>query len=199
MGRLLLCQLSLLGLACLCRGDVIYTYEGNTFNDLRNGATCPPTCNVTGWFDLAQPLLPNMDLTLLTPISFEIMSDSVKLTDGEPTDTVLYIGTDSLGDINQWTWQVVGPASSPTARIVTQNEPSNPNAVTFDELRTGTGAPPLVGPIQGLLVNDPGTWSTAPEPKYVPLFAAAMIAVALAVQRLRAKPQNSPDRCASRI
>jgi hypothetical protein len=55
-------------LASVALGDTIYAYTGNQFNDFRNGGTCPPVCNVIGFFTVAQPLAANLpELTLITP------------------------------------------------------------------------------------------------------------------------------------
>jgi len=180
--------ISLLGI-CLVAGlgvhpadaDVIYTYTGNQFNDLRNGGTCPPTCNITGYFDLAAPLADNMPLTVITPLSFSITSGTVTLTDGEPTDTQLSVGTDSSGAINTWAWEVVGPAASPTARILTEDLPS----IEADDLRVGTDPPPLVGPVLGLIQDDPGTWTEVPEPEGLPILGIGLLGIVGAVRGLK--------------
>lgn len=159
-------------------GDVIYTYTGNQFNDLRNGATCPPTCNVTGYFDLAAPLADNMPLTVITPLSFSITSGTATLTDGEPTDTSLAVGTDASGAINTWVWQVVGPAVSPTARILTEYVSS----VAADDVRIGTDPPPFVGPVLGLIQNDHGKWTEVPEPEGLPILGIGLLGIIGAVR-----------------
>jgi hypothetical protein len=136
----------------------------------------PPTCNVTGYFDLAAPLADSMPLIVITPLSFSITSGTVTLTDGEPTDTSLAVGTDASGAINTWVWQVVGPAASPTARILTEDVLS----VAAD--RVGTNPPPFVGPVLGLIQNDPGTWTEAPEPEGLPILGIGFLGIIGAVR-----------------
>jgi hypothetical protein len=162
-------------------GTITYTYTGNPFNDLRNGATCPPVCSVTGSFTVAQALAPDLPLTTITPLSFNISSGGITLTDGEPTDTSLAVGTDGSGAITSWVWVVVGPAASPTARILTENVSS----VVADDFREGNNPPPFVGPTLGLIQNDPGTWSSVPEPGSLPLVSSGVLLFILAVTRKR--------------
>jgi hypothetical protein len=69
-------------------GTITYSYTGNQFNDLRNGGTCPPDCNVVGSFTLVQPLGADLpEGTIVTPVAFSISSGGITLIDGEPTDT----------------------------------------------------------------------------------------------------------------
>jgi hypothetical protein len=162
---------------------VIYTYTGNQFNDFRNGGSCPPTCNVTGSFVVAQPLPANLPETIITPLSFSITAGSTTLTDGEPADTVLWVTTDASSMISTWSWQVVGPAANPSARILTQNVPR----AVFDSVRFGNQPPPLVGPIAALIQDDAGTWSVqTPEPGGCLLIGGGMLAI-LSLRRRNAR------------
>jgi hypothetical protein len=167
----------------LARADVTYTYTGNQFNDLRNGATCPPTCSVTGSFTVATALDPELPLTLITPLSFSLTSGGVTLTDGDPSGSSLSVGTDASGNITTWEWVELGPAASIDARILTEDVP----AIVADDVRFGDNSAPFVGfagPTAGLLTNDPGTWvSTAPEPSTLGFLASAMAALVLLRRR----------------
>ena len=109
----------------LAWADVTYTYTGNQFNDLRNGATCPPTCSVTGWFTVPTAFGPDMPLTEITPISFSLTSGGVTLTDGDPSGSDLEIGTDALGNINTWSWVELGPAASIQAKFLQKMSPKS--------------------------------------------------------------------------
>jgi hypothetical protein len=151
--------------------NVTYTYTGNLFNDFRNGGACPPVCNVTGAFTVAQPLLPNLASVAITPLSFSLSSAGITLTSGVPADSSLSITTNAQARITNWSWVEVGPASSPTARILTQNVPG----FEFDDVRVGNQPPPFVGPVLGLLQNDPGTWSSVPEPASILLGGAGLL------------------------
>ncbi len=161
------------------RANAIYVYTGQPFNDFRNGGSCPPTCRITGSFTVPVPLAPNLpSLTEITPLSFTISSGNVTLTNGEPTDTSLAVGTDASGAITTWSWVVVGPASSPTARLLTQK--TTPE-FTFDDVRIGNSPPPNVGPVIALVQGAPGTWSTTavPEPGTICQIAGGLLIIGL--------------------
>src|SRR5580704_15610223 len=91
LGHLL--AICLAAFVCTSRADVIYSYTGKPFDIFPNGPACPPTCNVTGSFDLAHALAADLPLTLITPLSFSITSGLTTLTNGESTDTMLNVGT----------------------------------------------------------------------------------------------------------
>jgi len=183
------------GLLAICfaalpsaRADAIYTYTGNAFNEFFNGGACPPVCDVTGSFTVADPLAANLpELTLITPISFTLTSAGVTLTDGEPTDSSLYVATDATGAIVEWSWVEVGPAASPDARILTENDSS----IAADDVRLGTNPPPFVGPRLGQISDDPGTWvettTAVPEPGNLLLVCVGLLAIA-GVARKRTAP-----------
>jgi hypothetical protein len=169
--------------------DVMYTYTGNAFDTFPTGASCPPVCNVTGSFVVADSLAADLpEFTVIDPISFSLISAGVTLTDGEGqgTDSFLGVATDSTGAIIEWSWVEVGPASAPTARILTENVPGS---VVADDVRLGTNAPPLVGPRLGQISNDPGTWketAVAPEPAGLPLLAIGLLGIVAFGRRARA-------------
>lgn len=168
--------------------DVMYTYTGHAFDTFPTGASCPPVCNITGSFVIANPLAANLPaLTLVNPISFSLTSAGITLTDGEGqgADSSLQVATDSMGAIIEWAWVEVGPAANPTARILTENIPG---AITADDVRVGTNPPPFVGPRLGQISNDPGTWTgavMAPEPAGLPLVAIGLLGMVASLRRAR--------------
>lgn len=108
----------------------------------------------------------DLPLTLITPISFSLSSGLTTLVDGDPANTSLEVSTDASGAISTWSWVVLGPEASISARILTQDLPGG----AYDDVRFGDNAPPFqgfAGPVAALLQNDPGTWSDAPEPSYL--------------------------------
>ena len=166
---------------------VMYTYTGNPFDTFPTGASCPPVCNVTGSFVVADPLAADLPLTVIDPISFSLTSAGITLTDGEGqgTDSSLAVATDSKGAIIEWDWVEVGPASNPTARILTENIPGG---IIADDVRVGTNPPPLVGPRLGQISNDPGTWTktaVVPEPAGLPLLAIGLLGIVASLRRSR--------------
>src|SRR5208283_1399927 len=119
----LLCLIAMGFMAGNAFATTTYYYTGNAFNDFRNGGACPPTCSVTGSFTVATPLAPDLPLTLITPISFSLSAGLTTLVDGDPANTSLDVSTDAFGAISTWSWVVLGPEASISARILTQNLP----------------------------------------------------------------------------
>jgi hypothetical protein len=145
------------------------------------GNVCPPTCSVTGYFDVSQALAANLPFTQITPVSFSITSGLTTLVNADPGNFSLYVSTDASGTIDFWTWEVIGPAGSPTSRIVTQNDVSGPT-FSFDNIRVGTNPPPFVGPVIAEVFGDPGTWVSAastatPEPSAFLLFGFGLLSL----------------------
>jgi hypothetical protein len=166
--------------------ETTYSYTGNTFNEFPTGLSCPPICNVTGWFTVAGPLLPNLNGVTITPLAFSMSSSGTTLTDSLSADSSLTLSTDASGAIIAWSWVEVGPASSPTARILTENLAG----IVADDVRLSAyGAQPLpfVGQRVGQISNDPGTWtvSAVPEPRLGGLFAISLLVAIGALQKKR--------------
>jgi len=155
-----------LAFACapLDAGTITYSYAGQPFTTIAPGYACPPVCNVTGSFTVAQTLGPNLTLAEIIPASFALSSGGVTLTDTVygPDSGGLFVSTDSGGSLVGWTWAATGPASNPSARILTQYGPDDPTygSVTYDDVRLGDQPPPIVGPIVGINYGAPGAWSS---------------------------------------
>jgi hypothetical protein len=155
------------------RADSVYTYTGNPFTTTTG---CPPLCEVTGSFDVATPLAPNLNLATVNPVSFDLSAGTISLTSGSDS---LIVSTNSSGNIILWSWQVIGPANGEQARILTQS--SVTAGFTFDDVRFGTNPAPFVGPIVGEVFNSPGSWASGtvgtamPEPSSLSLLAAGLI------------------------
>jgi hypothetical protein len=98
------------------------------------------------------------------------------LVDGDPANTSLEVSTDASSAISTWSWVVLGPEASISARILTQNL----FGLVFDSVHFGDNAPPFQG-FAGLLAaevaNDPGTWSETPEPSYPVLLSIVLFLV----------------------
>ena len=177
---LLICLIATCFMAGSALATTTYYYTGNPFNDFRNGGACPPTCSVTGSFTVATPLAPDLPLTLITPISFSLSAGLTTLVDGDPANTSLEVSTDASGAISTWSWVVLGPEASISARILTENQPG----LAADSVHFGNTAP-FAGPLAAEVLNDPGTWSEVPEPSYPVLLSIALFLVICGVRRRR--------------
>jgi hypothetical protein len=157
------------------RADTVYTYTGNPFTTTTG---CPPLCNVTGSFDVATALAPNLNAATVSPVSFDLSAGTFNLTGG--TD-LLNVTTDSSGNIIAWTWQVVGPTSGEQARIITQSGDAAIPGSAFDDVRFGNNPAPFVGPIVASVFDSSGSWTsgpggtTVPEPSSLSLLVAGLV------------------------
>jgi len=166
--------------------ETSYTYTGNTFTEFPTALSCPPICNVTGWFTVGDPLLPNLNGATISPLAFSMSSSGTTLTDSLSAYSSLMVSTDGSGAITAWSWVEVGPASSPTARILTENEPG----IAADDVRLsayGVEPLPFVGQRVGQISNDPGIWteSDVPEPRLGGLFGIGLLVAMGALRRQR--------------
>jgi YVTN family beta-propeller protein len=124
-----------------------YNFTGNPFTFFSGAVTCPPDCNISGFFTLAQPLGPNLTNVGISPTSY---SANVGTTTFTPANTssgrFASISTDASGNIIAWSISL----STSAASFSTVNLPTG-SADTFTQ----------VSP-QGTASNagSPSTWPT---------------------------------------
>jgi YVTN family beta-propeller protein len=83
--------------------QVTYTYTGKPFQNLSGGFTCPPECNITGSFTLAEPLAPNLSSYVASPTSYSFTDGFVTITNvNGPPYSQIQVSTDSAGAISGW-------------------------------------------------------------------------------------------------
>lgn len=175
--------LSLLVLPVPALADTIYSYTGNPFTTgvTQNGLTPLPvgpfTANdsVSGSFTVPTKLAPLLHLFVFTPTSFSFTDGVDTLTNQNSTLSSFEVSTDISGNILDW---------DIFARIVGSN---NPFIDTSDIMGTGADEGSeadnqghLVG---GENLDDPGTWTTVPEPSSLLLLVSGAIGLAGAVRK----------------
>ncbi len=88
-----------------------YVFQSVAFTVFSNGASCPPTCQLTGSFTVSQPLPPNINLPVdtifgpgtFTPISFSFTNGIQTITDkNSGGGSGFAVNTDANGNIVQW-------------------------------------------------------------------------------------------------
>ncbi len=80
-----------------------YSITGNPFTTFTGSAACPPDCNISGSFTLAQPLAPNLSLATITPTSFSFNVGPYVLDQNSATIAAFnYVSTDASGNITGW-------------------------------------------------------------------------------------------------
>jgi YVTN family beta-propeller protein len=95
-----------------------YNITGNPFTFYSGSAACPPDCNITGSFTLAQPLAPNLSLATITPTSFSFSVGPNVLNQSNATTAAFnYVSTDGSGNITGWYIDLASASLS----IVTSN------------------------------------------------------------------------------
>ena len=101
---------TLLAVACVqpvtSAANVIYTYTGNPYNFITDDT--PPagqfdtTMRVTGTFEVASALLPNLDDATITPLHFSFSNGRSTFTDSVVSSLFFEISTDGSGNIVEW-------------------------------------------------------------------------------------------------
>ena len=116
MNRYLLTGLAILLVSSQAQANVVYSYVGNHFTSIVDNAhpsgTYDTSMRVTGFLELANPLLAGMPLTdigspgLVLNFSFSDGRNSIAAND--PTlSSAFHIGTNAAGVIDSWEWEVV--------------------------------------------------------------------------------------------
>jgi hypothetical protein len=94
-------------------GTTTYVFLGVPFSQFV-GTTCPPSCQLTGSFTVAQPLPPNLSQDVggsgaFTPLSFTFTDGVTTFTQSNSTSFGFAVHTDANGNIIQWGMFMAGP------------------------------------------------------------------------------------------
>ena len=194
------------------RANVVYTYTGNPFTDVLDPPFPPGTFDtsmqVTGWFELAAPLVAGAPLTDIggDVLAFSFSNGRSTLTHADPNLTTLFfVQTDAAGAIDVWDVivqqaLVLTPLGDHDTRIVTQNDTAGLLGLSgVQDLGALLMCDPALVP-RGLCLSfedsafidgSPGAWRSSspaaavPEPSTAGLIAFALGA-ALSAKRRRA-------------
>jgi hypothetical protein len=146
--------------------ETTYTYTGNPFTF----AVSPYTTNdfISGSFDLATPLDPNLPFTSITPLSFSFSDGVLTHTPLTSTAFTFFIQTGPASDLGQPAspvgWSIlIGDTINGLPNFITTHPADCPTCLTFDQVGSFTG----ILASNGGVGAPPGTWSvttTAPVP-----------------------------------
>jgi len=169
--------LALLLFAGISKADTTYDYVGSPFTYF-SGVTCPPECNVTGSFSVAQPLPANMAFGAITPTTFSFTDGAVTITplNYGPGNSSFSFGTDASGAITFWnvTLTEVWPPNLITEHAPFTDSWGDPTfIVTFDSVYHD-----IFAGGEGY-TSTAGTWTEekpigTPEPSSVLLLASGL-------------------------
>jgi hypothetical protein len=181
---LLFCALVMIGLAQSAKADTIYTYTGNPFNKFSAPQfACPPICNISGSFTLANGLGPDFGsppfgFDTITPLSYDFTDGVNSFTESNSTILFFSIGTDINGIPDAWNIAFQESPSSPLLIIRTSFYPSFAEDATF----IGQGAPSAAE-----IANSPGSWTvkSVPEPPAFLMFETGLLGLAAMVRLLK--------------
>ncbi|HUJ30121.1 MAG TPA: hypothetical protein VLY23_02490 [Candidatus Acidoferrum sp.] len=102
LALILFAFLSFLGSAAIAHADTVYSYTGSDFATWTN-TSCPPVCHITGSLTLAAPLLPGLNFTDVTPLSFSFTDGITTLTNVNAPNFIIEFSTDpTTGAITFW-------------------------------------------------------------------------------------------------
>ncbi len=124
-----------------------YNFAGNPFTTFTGAVTCPPDCNISGFFTVAQPLAPNLSNVSVKALNYAANVGTTTFTQANTTSGgFASISTDASGNIISWSITL----STTAASFSTVNLPTG-SADTFTQ----------VSP-QGTASNAgvPSTWPT---------------------------------------
>ena len=96
-----------------------YYFVSVPFTIFALGASCPPTCRITGSFTVSQPLPPNINLPVgiidgsgtFTPTSFTFTNGVETITNTTASFSGFAVNTDANGNIVQWNFYAENSAT----------------------------------------------------------------------------------------
>jgi hypothetical protein len=134
---------------------ITYTYTGNPFTFVQGAYTTSD--KVTGSVTLSSPLVPNMVLTMVTPLAFSFFDGFQTFTNSNADIVSISFATGPTGAITQWD-AVVAKFSLVAQGLdaIGTGNPTSDNEVHDFGQHLNAASMDL-----GLNVNAPGVWSVA--------------------------------------
>jgi hypothetical protein len=200
-----------LGLMTFCasvepaRAVTVYTYTGNDFSGIINDNFPPDgsytsSMSVFGSFTLLNPLAPNLALTNIAVdvqnFSFFDGRNTITNLNANATTPIFAFSTDALGNIIQWTVQLVHftdlPFDAGDQAWAIRSLNNSSDVLDFGQIAeclVGTGACSSSRVDNAIIRASPGTWSVSevPLPGALPLFATGLGALGLLGWRRKRK------------
>ena len=149
----------------LTSANVIYTYTGNDFNGIRNdnppSGTYSTFMDVSGVFEIANPLPPNTPLGPITPLSYSFTDGRNVFTNSTPNlgGITFDVGTDALGKINTWDIGINQNYALPDQRAI--GTTNSPGTVVDGGFISFSNSPTTLRD-NGEIRNNPGIWVGPP-------------------------------------
>jgi hypothetical protein len=117
----------------------VYAYTGNNFDTFLNTLIFDSSMSISGHFEIASPLDPNLNMASINPVSYSFTNGVVTLT--ETTSTIsssgLLVSTDATGAIIDWSFLMY--EGDPDALVIgdkmhTISSDSNSDVARYSEL-----------------------------------------------------------------
>lgn len=169
---------------------LLYTYTGNPFTTFTNGASCPPDCQITGWFSVLTSLanLGDNYNGAFVPLDFSFTDGNVTFTKSEFPDTWMSAQTDASGNIIAWSITLGADQVTGDQDLYTLSGPGLTSHDGYDEVINDMPVylPPTLA--QAYNYADAGVWTmqaftTTPEPATGWLMLAALPMLLLAKRK----------------
>lgn len=173
-----LLSVSLVLLSTPALANVIYQYQGNTFDQIFDEdpptGTYDTTMSVAGSFELAAPLGADLGFQSISAsvLSFSFSDGRRTITESTPGGSLsVFVATDGSGDVAAWSIEVL---DAQRAGILMS---SAGGSVADEASFAGSGG------FDFGLATSPGTWTVVPEPSTAPLLGLGLSVLGLRRRR----------------
>jgi hypothetical protein len=177
--------------------SAVYTYRGNVFDTVIDhtppAGTYTTRMSLTGSFDLASPLLPNLSLVDIAPMSFSFNDGRNTITNLNADLSQFKVSTDATGNINAWAitlttgdLSTLQTAGQQISEILTEHSGLDEGEIVECTVAGSCSVDLLVDVGRNL---NPGTWASSetPLPAALPLFATGLGALGVIGWRRKKK------------
>jgi len=198
-GIVLICSLVAFGFAPSARADAIYTYTGQPFNIFSGGDSCTNgvgECSISGTITFASPLLPNMPLTSVAPLSFSFTDGVNTLNNTTSPESSFSLQTGSDGQIVAWDIAVGSLDFTGLPTVFLGTEFGTFGSFELDLTQTGVSEPGnFIATGVANALDTQGTWTATPEPSSLILLGMGFLGMAGAwrLKKLRQNPGARPN------